>query len=59
MVTSEIAKFETQFLDYLKTNHRNLLDDIKTTGQLSAENDKLLGQILDTFLPSSGLKMKA
>jgi F-type H+-transporting ATPase subunit alpha len=59
MVTSEISKFETQFLDYLRTNHRNLLDEIKSTGKLSPENDKNLKSILETFLPASGLKMKA
>lgn len=59
MVTSEISKFETQFLDYMRTNHKNLLDEIRNTGQLSKDTDAALKNILNTFLPSSGLKMKA
>lgn len=27
--TSEISKFEGLFLDYMKTNHKNVLEEIK------------------------------
>lgn len=56
---SEIAKFEALYLDHLKTNHQNLLDDIKKTGKLSPETDKAFKTILETFIPASGLRMKA
>lgn len=59
MVTSEIGKFEIQFLEHLRTNHKNVIEEIKTTGKLSPENDKNLKTILEAFLPASGLKMKA
>jgi hypothetical protein len=28
-MTSEISKFETLFLDYMRTNHKNVLDEIR------------------------------
>lgn len=59
MVTSEIGKFEIQFLEHLRTNHKNVIEEIKVTGKLSPENDKALKTILEAFLPASGLKMKA
>jgi len=30
VVTSEIAKFEQKFLEFLRANHPKILDDIKT-----------------------------
>ena len=57
--TSEIGKFETLFLDYMRTNHKNVLEEIKATGKLSPEADKAIGQAIDTFLPTSGIKLKA
>jgi F0F1-type ATP synthase alpha subunit len=29
MVTGDISKFETQFLEYMKTNHKALLEEIR------------------------------
>lgn len=57
--TSEIGKFETLFLEYMRTNHKNVLEEIKSTGKLSPEADKTIGQAITTFLPTSGIKMKA
>lgn len=59
MSTNEIGNFEVKFLEYLKANHHNLLEEIRSTGKLSDENDDKLKTILETFIPSSGLKMKA
>jgi F-type H+-transporting ATPase subunit alpha len=59
VMTSEIGKFETLFLDYMRTNHKNVLEEIKTTGKLSPEADKTISQAILTFLPASGIKMKA
>lgn len=43
----------------MRTNHKNVLEEIKSTGKLSPEADKTIGQAILTFLPSSGIKMKA
>lgn len=59
MVTSEIGRFETLFLEHLRTNHKNVIEEIRSTGKLSPENDKNLKTIIEAFLPASGLKMKA
>ena len=58
METSEIAKFERLFLEFLHSNHGGLLRDIGETGVLTDQQDEQLGQILQSFLPSSGLRMK-
>ncbi len=59
MLTSEIAKFEKIFLEYMKNSHKDIVDDIRSTGKLSKENDERLGKILSDWVPQSGLLMKA
>jgi F-type H+-transporting ATPase subunit alpha len=59
VVTSEISKFESKFLDFLRANHPKILDDIRTTGELSKANDAELKNIIETWLPESGLQMKS
>jgi len=59
VVTSEISKFEQKFLVHLRTHHAKLLDTIKTTGDLSKQSDAELKSIIETFLPESGLAMRA
>jgi len=59
VVTSEISKFEQKFLTHLRANHAKLLDTIKTTGDLNKQSDDELRAIIESFLPSSGLAMKA
>ena len=59
MMTSEIPKFERTFLEYLKTNHADLMAEIARTGVLTSENDAKVGEILTTFLPNSGLQMRS
>lgn len=58
MQTSEIPKFEKQFLEYMKTSHKNIVDEIRTTGKLTKEHDEKIGQILTDWIPQSGLLMK-
>ena len=58
MLTSEIPQFEKQFLAYMKSNHSEIMEEIASTGILSKVNDKKLEEILDHFLPNSGLKMR-
>lgn len=57
--TSEIGKFEQGFLEHLRTRHVNVLDTIRTEGQLSQETDAKLKAILQEYIPSAGLKMKS
>jgi F-type H+-transporting ATPase subunit alpha len=59
MVTSEIPKFEQKFLAHLKSNYPQLLEKIKTTGELTKESDNELKAIVEAFIPESGLQMKA
>lgn len=56
--TSEIAKFEGDFLSFMKNSHRDLLDEIKKTGKLSKDQDDRIGKILEEWIPQSGLSMK-
>lgn len=56
--TSEIAKFEEDFLTYLRANNQTLLEDIKESGVLTQEQDEQLRGILKTFIPNGGFKMK-
>ena len=58
MLTSEIHKFEKDFLAYMKKNHAELMADIRKTGKLSKENDEKIGKILLEWVPKSGLGMK-
>jgi len=58
VVTSEIAKFEQLFLQHLRSNHANILETIRTTGDLSKETDAELKSIVETFIPESGLALK-
>jgi len=59
VVTSEISKFESMFLAHLKANHPQILETIRTTGDLSKETDAQLKSIVETFIPESGLALKA
>lgn len=57
--TSEIGKFEQSFLDHMKARHPDVLASIRNEGFLSKETDEKLKSILEEFIPSAGLKMKA
>lgn len=59
MVTSEIPAFERDFLAYMKANYNDIMLEIASTGILTPENDKRIGEILKQFLPNSGLKMRS
>ena len=56
--TSEIAKFEVDFLAFMKNNHRDLMDAMRKSGDLTNEQDKKIGEILKEWIPQSGLAMK-
>jgi F-type H+-transporting ATPase subunit alpha len=57
--TSEIGKFEKLFLDHLKSKYHHILDSIRTEKVLSDKVNAELKQILEEFIPTAGLQMKA
>lgn len=56
--TSEIAKFESEFLQFMKSNHGDIMNEIKTSGKLTEEQDVKIGSILEEWIPQAGLTMK-
>ena len=59
ILTTEIPKFEKTFLEFMKSNHKSLMDEIRKTGKLTKENDDKIGKILTDWIPSSGLIHKS
>lgn len=59
MQTSEIGKFEQEFLDHMKSRHADILQTIRKEGQLSKETDEKMAAILTEFMPGAGLKLKS
>ncbi|MCY4407012.1 MAG: F0F1 ATP synthase subunit alpha [Rhodospirillaceae bacterium] len=45
----DVTRFEQEFLSDMRANHGALLDEIRTTQELSDESDKALTAILDEF----------
>merc|ERR1712139_134075 len=56
--SSEVQRFETMFLEEIRTNHQGLIEDLRKTGTLSKENDEELASSIEAFLPASGIRMK-
>jgi F-type H+-transporting ATPase subunit alpha len=57
--TSEIGKFEKLFLEHIKTKYPHILETIKTEKELNDKINSELKQILEEFIPSAGLLMRA
>lgn len=57
--TSEIAKFESKFLEHLRSSHSDLLEQISKTGVMTKEADDRLGKILDGFMEQGGFALKS
>jgi|TARA_B110001450_G_scaffold187001_1_gene175041 F-type H+-transporting ATPase subunit alpha len=55
--TSDIAKFEELYMEYIKTKHAGVLKTIKSEGALSEKTDADIAGILEEFLPQSGLTL--
>ena len=45
-----VGRFETEFLNEMRANHADILDTIRTTGDLSDETDGKLKAVLDEFV---------
>ncbi len=42
----------------MKTNYGDIMDEIKTSGDLTEEQDIKIGNLLDEWIPNAGLIMK-
>jgi len=58
VATADIATFEIEYMNYIKSKHGSLLTTIKNEGQLTDKTNAEVAQILDEFLPQSGLLAK-
>jgi F-type H+-transporting ATPase subunit alpha len=47
---SSISAFEDAWLGFLRGSHKDLLDAIRTEGELSAANETKLGSLCDTMV---------
>ena len=57
--TSEIGKFEKLFLEHLKTKYPHILESVRVEKQLNDKVNAELRTILEEFIPTAGLQMKA
>jgi F0F1-type ATP synthase alpha subunit len=56
--TSEIGKFEKIFLEHLKSKYPHIIETIKKEKQLNDKINADMKQILEEFIPTSGLQMR-
>jgi F-type H+/Na+-transporting ATPase subunit alpha len=45
----EIRRFETEFLQHLRTSHKHILDSLAETGELDEDTEKALSEALERF----------
>lgn len=57
--TSEIAQFETMYLEQIRTKLAHVPQSIRTTGEINEKTEAELRAFLEDFMPNCGLKMKA
>ena len=58
ILTSEIGRFEKNYLEFIRARHQNVLDTIRVEGVLSPKTNSDIAAILDEFIPQSGLTLK-
>merc|ERR1712046_432977 len=54
--SSNIGEFENRYLEHLRTKHSNVLETIRTEGQVSKKTDADIQTIIEEFLPVCGLQ---
>jgi F-type H+-transporting ATPase subunit alpha len=47
---SQITKFESAFLPFVKANHADILEDIRAKSQISKETETKLAEITKKFI---------
>ena len=57
--TSDIGKFEQMYLETIHSKHAHVLETIRTEGQLTPQTDGQIKAILEEFIPTCGLTIKA
>ncbi|CDW84693.1 atp synthase alpha subunit [Stylonychia lemnae] len=57
--TSEISKFEKLFLEHLKSKYPHIIESVRVEKQLNDKVNAELRTILEEFIPTAGLLMKA
>jgi len=55
VATADIGVFELEYMAYIKSKYASLLTTIKNEGQLTDATNAQVAQVLDEFLPQSGL----
>jgi len=56
--TSELSKFESLFLNHVRTKYPHILESIKKNKRILPEVETELRSVTGEFVPSSGVKMK-
>ena len=57
--TADIGKFEKMYLETIHSKHAHILETIRTEGQLTPQTDGAIRAILEEFIPTCGLAVKA
>merc|ERR1711907_525163 len=59
VATNEIGKFEQLYLEHIRTKHSAILETIRTELSISPKLDADIATMIEEFLPTSGLNIKA
>ena len=55
--TSDIGTFEQLYLDHLRNKHSNILETLRTEGQVSPKTNADIASVLEEFIPTCGLTL--
>ena len=55
--TPDIGKFEQLYLDHIRNKHSNILETLRTEGQLSEKTNADIAAVLEEFIPTCGLTL--
>ena len=55
--TADIGKFEQMYLDHLRNKHANILETLRTEGQVSDKTNADIAAVLEEFIPTCGLTL--
>jgi len=55
--TADIGKFEQLYLDHIRNKHSNILETLRTEGQVSDKTNADIASVLEEFLPTCGLTL--
>ena len=55
--TADIGKFEQLYLDHIRNKHSNILETLRTEGQVSAKTNADIAAVLEEFIPTCGLTL--